>query len=40
MEYLRPQNLKTALHLIKQWKKKATLIAGGANVIPDMRAKN
>lgn len=39
MEYLRPQNLKTALHLMKQWKKKATLIAGGTNVIPAIRTK-
>lgn len=39
MEYLRPQNLKETLHLIKQWKNKARLIAGGTNVIPDIRAR-
>ena len=39
MEYLRPQNLKETLHLIKRWKKKSTLIAGGTNVIPDLRAR-
>lgn len=37
MEYFQPQNLKTALHLIKIWKGRAVLIAGGTNVIPDLR---
>lgn len=37
MEYFQPQNLKTALHLIKKWKGRAVLIAGGTNVIPDLR---
>jgi CO/xanthine dehydrogenase FAD-binding subunit len=36
--YLAPDNLPEALRLLAKWKGKATLIAGGTNVVPDMRA--
>lgn len=39
MEYIRPKNLKEALQTLKHGKGRAKLIAGGTNVIPDMRAK-
>jgi CO/xanthine dehydrogenase FAD-binding subunit len=35
--YFAPDNLSNALILLSKWKEKATLIAGGTNVIPDMR---
>lgn len=38
MEYFRPQHLRTAIRLIRHRKGKAKLIAGGTNVIPDLRA--
>ncbi|MDI7260059.1 MAG: xanthine dehydrogenase family protein subunit M [Thermodesulfobacteriota bacterium] len=39
MEYLRPKNQKETLHLMKRWKGKVRLIAGGTNVIPDLRSR-
>jgi CO/xanthine dehydrogenase FAD-binding subunit len=39
MEYILPQNVNDALHVMKKWKGRAKLIAGATNVIPDMRAK-
>ncbi len=39
MEYYRPHHLKEALQLLKKWKGKAKLIAGGTNGVPDLRAK-
>jgi carbon-monoxide dehydrogenase medium subunit len=39
MEFLQPQNIKEALQIMKRWKGRGTLIAGGTNVIPDVRAK-
>ena len=39
MEYLRPKSLKEVLQTLKSARGKAKLIAGGTNVIPDMRAK-
>ncbi len=39
MEYFSPQTVSEAVGLKRKWEKKATLIAGGTNVIPDLRAK-
>jgi len=39
MEYIRPQNLKEALRVMKKRGGRTILIAGGTNVIPDMRGK-
>lgn len=39
MEYFQPKNTEEALQLIKRWKGRAKIIAGGTNVIPDMSAK-
>ncbi len=39
MEYYRPQHLKRVLQLLGGGKGKAKLIAGGTNVIPDLRGK-
>ena len=39
MEYLAPNNLKDALILLKKWRSRGELIAGGTNVIPELRAK-
>jgi carbon-monoxide dehydrogenase medium subunit len=37
MDYLQPQNLKSALQLMQRWKGRAVLVAGGTNVVPDLR---
>ena len=39
MEYMRPHTMSQALQVMKRWKGRAKLIAGGTNVIPDMRAR-
>jgi len=39
MEFFTPKNITETLLLLLKWKAKAGLIAGGTNVIPDMRAK-
>jgi len=39
MEYFSPRTLNETLILMKKWKGKAELVAGGTNVIPDMRAR-
>lgn len=38
MEYFSPGTIREALSLMRKWKGKAKLIAGGTNVIPDLRA--
>lgn len=40
MEYIVPQKLPEALRLLQEWQGQARLIAGGTNVIPDLRAGN
>jgi CO/xanthine dehydrogenase FAD-binding subunit len=39
MKYLAPKTLNETLILLKKGKDKSKLIAGGTNVIPDLRAK-
>jgi len=39
MDYIQPHNIKETLMIMKKQREKPTLIAGGTNVIPDMRAK-
>jgi CO/xanthine dehydrogenase FAD-binding subunit len=39
MEYVAPNTVTEATRVLNRWKGKAQLIAGGTNVIPDMRAK-
>ncbi len=39
MEYLVPKTVSSALELVRRRENRATLVAGGTNVIPDMRAK-
>jgi len=39
MEYVRPQNMKQALQMMERWKRRAEVVAGGTNVIPDLRAR-
>ena len=39
MEYFLPRNVTETLAFLLKWKAKAELIAGGTNVIPDIRAK-
>ncbi len=39
MEYLAPNNLRDALILLKKWRSRGELIAGGTNVVSDIRAK-
>ncbi len=38
MEYLAPKTLSEALVLIRRWRINGKLVAGGTNVLPDMRA--
>ena len=38
MEYYSPLNLSEALSILKKWRGKACLVAGGTNVVPDRRA--
>ncbi len=38
-EYFTPKNISEALSLLRRWKGKVKLVAGGTNVNPDMRAK-
>ncbi len=40
MEYFRPASLTETLSLLNKWKKGARVVAGGTNVIPDLRAKS
>jgi len=37
MDYVAPSSLKEALHLLKQYKDKARLLAGGTDLIPKMK---
>jgi CO/xanthine dehydrogenase FAD-binding subunit len=39
MDYIQLRNIKETLMVMKKQRERATLIAGGTNVIPDMRAK-
>ncbi len=39
MEYIRPHNMKEALQVKKRWGNRSKVIAGGTNVLPDIRAK-
>jgi len=39
MMYFQPQSMNETLQVIKEGKGRITFIAGGTNVIPDMRAK-
>ena len=39
MEYIRPKNVRDVLQRMKKLKGRGKLVAGGTNVIPDMRAK-
>jgi CO/xanthine dehydrogenase FAD-binding subunit len=39
MEYLRPKNFKETLQTLKSGKGRAKLIAGGTNVLPDLRGR-
>lgn len=39
MDYLRPKNVEDALQMLKRYKSKAKLIAGGTNLLPEVRAK-
>ncbi len=39
MKYFSPRTLNETLILMKKWKGKAKLIAGGTNVIRDLRVK-
>jgi CO/xanthine dehydrogenase FAD-binding subunit len=38
-EYFRPKSVSETLKLLKKWNGKAKLVAGGTNVVPDIRAK-
>jgi len=40
MEFIQPQNIKETLLVLKKWGKKGMLVAGGTNVLPDLRAKS
>jgi CO/xanthine dehydrogenase FAD-binding subunit len=40
MEYVSPKTVSGAFALIRRWKGKVRLIAGGTNVIPEIRAKS
>ena len=39
MEYIKPKNTREAINLMQRWMGRARLIAGGTNIIPDMRVK-
>jgi len=39
MEYLSLKTFAETLTLINRWRGRTTLVAGGTNVIPEMRAK-
>jgi len=39
MEYLAPKSKAEALAIVSKWKEKGRLVAGGTNVVPDLRAK-
>ena len=39
MHYIQPRNIKETLTLMKKQRGRVTFVAGGTNVIPDMRAK-
>lgn len=40
MDYLAPKTLNETLILLRNWRDKATLVAGGTNVIPDLRGRS
>ena len=39
MEFIQPQNVNETLRALKKWGGKGLLVAGGTNVLPDLRAK-
>jgi CO/xanthine dehydrogenase FAD-binding subunit len=39
MEFVQPQNNREAILALKKWGRKGMLVAGGTNVLPDLRAK-
>ena len=39
MEFIQPQNVNETLLALKRWGRKGLLVAGGTNVLPDLRAK-
>jgi carbon-monoxide dehydrogenase medium subunit len=39
MEFIQPQNIQEALRALKRWGKKGMVVAGGTNLLPDLRAK-
>jgi len=39
MEFIQPQNIREALWALKRWGKKGMVVAGGTNLLPDLRAK-
>jgi len=39
MEFIQPQNIQEALRALKKWGKKGMAVAGGTNLLPDLRAK-
>ena len=39
MEFIQPQNIQEALRALKKWGKKGRVVAGGTNLLPNLRAK-
>jgi len=39
MEFIQPRNIAETLRVLKKWGKKGMLVAGGTNVLPDLRDK-
>ena len=39
MEFIQPQNIQEALRALRKWGKKGMVVAGGTNLLPDLRAK-
>lgn len=39
MEFIQPDNISETLRALKRWGRKGLLVAGGTNVLPDLRAK-
>jgi carbon-monoxide dehydrogenase medium subunit len=39
MEFIKPQNVNETLRALKKWGRKGLLVAGGTNVLPDLRAR-
>jgi len=39
MEFIQPQKIQEALRALRKWGKKGMVVAGGTNLLPDLRAK-